>query len=412
MNIQSSPSPLWPAPPLWATPAPRVPPLHQMAPAENIVAMTLLTNVALMVEAIDIAPGSPFSGLGVALGRQLSQVLPGMELFHSELGELLTLQRTLWSSPAFTHQLGSSILSLQLTAAPRFAPNAAGFQLAGLTLEVHELTSLHNRLADAELRLARMQVMEQMIDMTANGLGAPLSLIDGYLDFMQSELHSIPDQEFTRYVEIMQGCVERMMHTVTDLLDYVHSEMGGINLVLRPLEMTELVGAAVQQSRIQYRDRGQRIVVQVDRGVTVINGDATRLVHVVQNLLSNAGKFSPPGSEIRVRISPTRHAGFVQVSIQDQGPGLTDEDRRRLFERGFQGSAARYSLTRGAGLGLYIARQLVKLHGGDIWCEHGSGRGALFCMTLPVNQTVAEERNGKRGRPRKLNLPRYVAPVV
>jgi signal transduction histidine kinase len=203
-----------------------------------------------------------------------------------------------------------------------------------------------------------------------------------------------------------------MMHTVTDLLDYVHSEMGGINLVLRPLEITELVDAAIQQARIQYRDRGQRLAVQVDRGVTVINGDATRLVHVVQNLLSNAGKFSPPGGEIRVRISPARHAGFVQVSIQDQGPGLTDEDRRRLFERGFQGSAARYSLIRGAGLGLYIARQLVKLHGGDIWCEPDSGRGALFCMTLPVNQTVAEERSGKRGRPRKLNLPRYVTPVV
>ena len=60
-----------------------------MAPAENITAMTLLTNATLMVEASDIAPGSPFSGLGAVLGRQLTQVLPGVELFHSELGELL-----------------------------------------------------------------------------------------------------------------------------------------------------------------------------------------------------------------------------------------------------------------------------------------------------------------------------------
>jgi signal transduction histidine kinase len=111
-----------------------------------------------------------------------------------------------------------------------------------------------------------------------------------------------------------------------------------------------------------------------------VQADADKLKQIVINLVDNAVKFSPPESCVDVRVE-TNHEG-VKILVEDQGPGVPPEDRPRLFERYYRGQGAQTAA--GSGLGLAIAKNLARLHGGDIALQSGAGQGSIFVLSLPV----------------------------
>jgi two-component system sensor histidine kinase SenX3 len=148
----------------------------------------------------------------------------------------------------------------------------------------------------------------------------------------------------------------------------------------QPIEVNAVVAQAVDQHRIFAASKGIDIVAAKSDNVRVL-ADEARLVLAISNLVSNAVQYSPDGSRVGVGISHTE--GEVEVSVTDQGIGMTKEESERVFERFYRTDQARSRTTGGTGLGLSIVKHIVANHGGDIRVWTKQGRGSTFTIRLP-----------------------------
>jgi signal transduction histidine kinase len=135
--------------------------------------------------------------------------------------------------------------------------------------------------------------------------------------------------------------------------------------------------------------RGVAVALELVPGIDLVEGDERRLRQVIFNLLSNAVKFTPEDGSVIVATS--RVDGEVRVSVTDTGPGVSPDDRERIFEE-FQQTDVGVQQSEGTGLGLALSKRLVELHGGRIWVESEAGHGSRFVFTLPL---ADGSRNGK-----------------
>jgi signal transduction histidine kinase len=195
-----------------------------------------------------------------------------------------------------------------------------------------------------------------------------------------------------RYAATMHDMTGQMLNIVTNLLDVSRLESGGWQP--NPMKISAAIVYAVADN---YRERsaakGMRIDVAIDfpdNSVETAEADTPPSIwadydgvyHVLDNLYSNAVKYSPLGTTIAVRVST--HADRVRMSVQDHGPGLSDEDKGKLFGKFARLSARPTGGEHSTGLGLSIVKKMVELMQGRVWCESELGKGATFIVELPV----------------------------
>lgn len=173
---------------------------------------------------------------------------------------------------------------------------------------------------------------------------------------------------------------ERLLQMINDLLDLARLESGGAQFALQAIPVAELLESAVRDAQAQAEQRGLRVAWDVAPGLPAVMAEPLRIAHVFSNLISNAVKHSPPGSEI---VLGARGAGgdAVRFSVSDAGPGIAREHQARIFERFFRAPGAAKG---GAGLGLAIAREIVIAHGGHVGVESELGKGSEFYFVLPA----------------------------
>lgn len=178
-----------------------------------------------------------------------------------------------------------------------------------------------------------------------------------------------------------------MSERITTLLDLVRLETGAIRPRIEQYGLEDLVGSVLH--RLEPRLRRHRVSIELPDSLPLLLVDGRLIEQVLENLLDNAGKYTPPGSLIR--ISAQRLSRQVEVSVEDNGPGLAELDPEILFEK-FQRGAPEGSVG-GIGLGLAICRTILALHKGRIWAENRAPHGAAFRFTLPlpVNPPAAPE---------------------
>ncbi|MHB1415612.1 MAG: sensor histidine kinase, partial [Chloroflexota bacterium] len=136
--------------------------------------------------------------------------------------------------------------------------------------------------------------------------------------------------------------------------------------------------------RMSAAEGAERIVVEAPEGLPPVLADEDLVERIMENLLSNAVKYSPPDTQVTVRLAA--RDGEVVTSVEDHGFGIPVEELPHIFERYRRADEARQSRREGLGLGLYIVKGLVEVHGGRIWVESKAGRGSTFTFTLPVAQ--------------------------
>jgi signal transduction histidine kinase len=147
--------------------------------------------------------------------------------------------------------------------------------------------------------------------------------------------------------------------------------------------MSRLAEFVVESQRPQAEAKEQTIaLVQEPLGRALVNADEGRLRDAIDNLVSNAVKFSPRGSTVRVAVQ--RRFDVVRCQVSDQGPGLTEEDQKQLFQRFHRLTARPTAGESSTGFGLWIVKQIVDLHGGRVWAESTSGSGSSFVLELPA----------------------------
>jgi signal transduction histidine kinase len=232
------------------------------------------------------------------------------------------------------------------------------------------------------------RVKDEFLAMVSHELRAPLSALLGWATLLQRTAHDAP-----AVVQKGLAAIDRnarlQSRLVDDLLDVTRIESGQLRLEPHPVDLTEMIAAAVDALHPTADEKNLRIDVDIDAASGVVLGDPGRLQQVVSNLLANAIKFTPEGGSVRVGL---RDGGdSLRVVVSDTGQGIDPAFLPHVFDRFRQEDGTRTRRHGGLGLGLSIVRDLVHLHGGSVSAESaGPGQGAKFTVTLPRH---VEDRN-------------------
>ncbi len=231
----------------------------------------------------------------------------------------------------------------------------------------------------ASLRKAEVTQNAFVADVT-HELRTPLTVIKGTIETLQDG--ALDDREGRgALLDSMQRESERLIRLVNDLLVLARANAGTLGMELQTLDLAELVRARCHQLGGLAARRGVGLAVTGAEGA-MVRGDADRLAQVLDNLLDNALRFSPPGSTVTVTLEAG--AGEWSCAVQDQGPGIPAAHLGFIFERFYRADAARSRQAGGAGLGLAIVRALVEAHGGRVQAESLPGQGATLRFWLPI----------------------------
>ena len=254
--------------------------------------------------------------------------------------------------------------------------------------EVDQVAQAFGSMAD-ELRqsLEREQALELERRMTigalVHDLRTPLFSLRGYLEGIATGVAGTPERQ-ARYLQLAREKADVLERLVFDLFEYTRAEY--LREVPRPeqLDLGDLLRRTIEGLQPQADARGVQLELAGETAPLVIPGDPMLLTRAVENLLDNAVRYTPEGGDIQVRWSLSH--GQAEFSVADSGPGISPEDLAHIFAPLYRGETSRNRRTGGAGLGLAIARRLIRAHGGELTASNGPHGGAIFTAVLPMQE--------------------------
>jgi len=224
------------------------------------------------------------------------------------------------------------------------------------------------------------RLKDEFLSIASHELRTPVTSIKGYTQLAKTLIRERDLETSEEYLDIALDQIDRMSRLILELLDVSRIETGRLEIRREAIDWTTFVRELVHRHHTAVTDR--RFHVNIPDAHPTVTGDRDRLEQVIGNLLENAVKYSPDGSEINVDVH--ERDGQVITSVCDRGIGIPPDEISQVserFHRGRQVSSTNYG---GLGLGLYITRQIVERHGGTIWVESKEGSGTTFSFSLPV----------------------------
>ena len=282
-----------------------------------------------------------------------------------------------------------------LTGRPLFNDDG---ELSGFRGVAGDITAqvLHERQLRKEKEVAQREARakSEFLALISHELRTPLNAMVGFSELLEKEVGGPLSDEYREYVRHISQGSRQLLRLINDILDYTRFERRKITLMDEVVDLVELAELAVRQAARDPRAKGLKMDFEAPDEDILVRGDMGRLKQVIDNLLTNAVKFTEKGG---VTLSITRtEDGGVRVAVSDTGPGVPAAEREALFEPFRQ---AEGTLTRrhdGIGLGLPIARKLIRLHGGDLWLEEAPGGGCRAVFTLPSSRVIGGDAETAR----------------
>ncbi len=246
--------------------------------------------------------------------------------------------------------------------------------------------SLVGRLWAQNHELRRLdRLKDDFVASVSHELRTPLTSIRGYLELvLDGEAGELTDGQ-RRYLSVVDRNADRLLRVVGDLLFAAQVDAGYIVLDSSATDLDELVWEAVEAARPLAAEHGVELERKVDCAAELV-GDRERLAQILDNLISNAIKFTPPGGQVEVRTFCKGDVAFVEVA--DTGIGISEDDQAQLFQRFFRAEGAVRRAIEGTGLGLAIVKAIVDAHGGDLSVESSAGSGTTFRIELPLDRSA------------------------
>ncbi|MDO8209916.1 ATP-binding protein [Conexibacter sp. CPCC 206217] len=236
------------------------------------------------------------------------------------------------------------------------------------------------------------RVKEEFFALVSHELRTPLTAILGYVELVLGE-HAHVDADAAeqhRYLEIVERNAQRLLRLVGDLLFAAQVESGSLLLEPGIVDLAQVTREAVEAARPRAEDAGILLSAQIDPLGGCV-GDRDRIAQVLDNLISNALKFTPSDGHVEVRLSAD--GDDARIDVADTGVGVPRDEQGRLFDRFFRASNATSRAVPGVGLGLMIVRAIVAAHGGTISLTSEVGQGTTFSVRLPLH--ASEARDGR-----------------
>lgn len=257
-----------------------------------------------------------------------------------------------------------------------------------------ELSRLNNELATTQRELAKKnselsrlnEQKNQFLGIAAHDLRNPLNIIAGYSEFLLDTAAQALSHEQLGFVRAIRSSSEFMLSLVNDLLDVSMIEAGKLKLDFSEADLLAIIAHNVSLNSAMAQRKEIRIVLHQEQSIPRMMLDVPKIEQVLNNLIDNAVKFSPPGSTIEVDVEQSEQE--VLISVRDAGPGVAANELDRLFRPFEKTSVKSTGGEKSTGLGLVIVKKIVAGHGGRIWVESEAGKGARFCVSLPVRSAA------------------------
>ena len=330
---------------------------------------------------------------GAAALQRLQRKLPDLILLDLMMPDMdgLAVCRLLKADPATQH-----IPIIFLTASNEMSHLVQGFEVGAVdyvTKPFNPPELLARVRTHLELKHSRDVIVRcgnelqqlneeknEFMGVVAHDLKNPLSAIQGYAEIILEESAG-GNAQVQDCADRIRNTVGRMTEMVRNLLDTNRIERGEMQLNLASTELVALLASVVDSHRPRAAAKQQTIHLQNEDPPVMAWIDPNVMVQVLENLLSNAVKYSPTGKNIHVRLKQSSES--IRIEVQDEGPGLSSEDRKKLFGKFARLSAKPTAGEHSTGLGLSIVKKMVEAMKGQVWCESLAGQGAVFVVQVP-----------------------------
>ncbi|NNE45895.1 MAG: hypothetical protein HKN37_04460 [Rhodothermales bacterium] len=260
-----------------------------------------------------------------------------------------------------------------------------------VTKRTKELIDQKTTIEETNRELKRvLERNHEFLGIAAHDLRNPLTSLIGFSELLIDSIDEMRSDDFVEkgaeVLPIIHRAATTMQGVIQDLLDAQLVERSDGNLKMVDTDFVQMTRSVVDMNAVASRRKGITLTF-VPHGVYRATVDRRSMQRVLDNLISNAVKYSPGGSEVTIRIMHTGHS--LRFSVLDEGPGLTDEDKSKVFGKLQRLSARPTGGETSTGLGLYIASSVVEMHGGTIGVDSVSGHGAEFWLEIPAQQALA-----------------------
>ena len=241
-----------------------------------------------------------------------------------------------------------------------------------------------------ELELASRHKSEFLASMS-HELRTPLNAVLGFSEVLLEQMFGDINDRQEEYLRDIHGSGQHLLELINEILDLSKVEAGGMKLEYSSIELGPLLDEAASMLRERAVAHGITVIVEVPAEIGPVYTDVLRLKQVVLNLMTNAVKFTADGGSVIVRA--IRRAAEIEITVTDNGIGVPEDDRERIFES-FQQGGRGSSREEGTGLGLTLSRRIVELLGGRMWLESEVGVGSTFGFSLPDREGSTTDRPG------------------
>ncbi len=356
--------------------------LYQQSLNETRRTKALLENAADGILILD--PDLTITMANAAFTRMIPETLPVTGKSHSEVirwakipdamdledaiagGWPLTPNATLYvEGDLLCEGLDSPPLPIGITYAPMLSPSG---QLQSIIATVRDIS--HFREAD--------ELKSTFISIVSHELKTPVALIKGYVSTLRREDASWDPRVVDESLKVIEEEADHLGDLIEDLLDASRLQANSVSLKRTEIFLPELIERL--EKRFQTQSSEHKLASEFPSDFPLVSADEKRMEQVISNLLSNAIKYSPGGEIIIEGHVNNRNA---IICVKDEGPGIKPEDLPHIFDRFYRGPDQARK-TKGAGLGLYLAKAIIEAHGGKIWVDSGSVNGARICFSIPL----------------------------
>jgi len=345
----------------------------------------------------------PAQSIGFQSAQHIAEIFdcPAVALYDAKTGEIFRGgAEDLPDVEAKLKQVVMQSGSLQDSAAHNVvAPIILGgkpigsLALKGLSLSDGALRALLNLVAIALERVRteeaanRAEAARQseefkstLLDAIAHEFKTPLTSIKAASTSMLSDSLALSPQ-FRELATIIDEETDRLSLLVTEAVRMSQIDAGKVRLERELLDVGDLLRRVL--THFESRSEGRELNLQVEAGLPPVYADKDLISLALRQLIDNALKYSPPGSPIGVSAGLQDHR--VIIRVKDRGPGIPERERERVFDKFYRRQTTKTHVP-GTGLGLYIAREIARAHGGDVWVEGEPGSGSVFCVSLPLQE--------------------------
>jgi len=250
----------------------------------------------------------------------------------------------------------------------------SAFPIAGSKPEVAVFIS--DRTEDAEV----LQKHEEYMAMLVHDLRSPLTVVKGMSELLLGESENLTKEKQMELLTQMKNSSAELLDIVNSLLEDTKEDLMRFEVKKVPGDINGLIKLQAENYKGTAEEKGLQLVVDLDEKVGEISFDKAKMTHVIDNLLSNALKFTSSGA---ISIKSKGVGGGIQISVADTGEGIPENQKEMLFKKFSQLENSKHISAEGTGLGLSIAKGIIEAHGGEIWVEDNKPHGAVFVFTLP-----------------------------